>query len=175
MCDEECLDNVKVIALWLGYSLRLCASTWAMSLKVTLVCGSISHCMVGVPEGHSLSLFQPGVLKGVISVTFELFGLFHVEMFLKGGAVVTDLLQIFPISGCVVCCLSSLLPRGRSTRFHGELSSTVFHGGLSSVYGGCSGCLGVTVALGLLAVGLSAARVGSCQCSARSWLVLLLF
>ena len=53
--------------------MRLCASTRALSLKVTLISGSICHYTVGIPEGHSLSLFQPGVLKGVISVTFELF------------------------------------------------------------------------------------------------------
>ena len=70
----------------------LCASKWAVSLKVTLISSSIGHCMVSVPEGHSLPLSQPGVLKGVISVTFELFGLFHVETFSKGGTAMTDLL-----------------------------------------------------------------------------------
>ena len=88
------------------------ASTWVVSLKVTLFSGSIGHCTVGVPEGHFLPLFWPGVLKGVISVTFELFGLFRVETFLKGGAAMTDLLRIFPIYGRVACCLITSVAQG---------------------------------------------------------------
>ena len=143
-------------------------------MKVTLFSGFIGHCTVGVPEGHFPYLVQPGVLKGVISVTFELFGLFRVEMFLKGGAIITDLLQIFPVSGRVVGCLSPLLDGGCPARFHGELSSTAFHGGLSSVYGRRSGHLGVTSALGPPAVGLSVAGVGSRRCISHSQSVLLL-
>ena len=84
------------------------ASTQVVSLKVTLFSGSIGHCMVSVPEGHFLPLFQPGVLKGVISVMFELFGLFCVKTFSKGCAAMTDLLQIFPIYSRTACCLSPL-------------------------------------------------------------------
>ena len=148
MCDEECLDNVQVIAQQLWHKLEaMCLYMGGVPEGHSLASGSISHCMVGLPEGHFLCLPQPGVLKGVTSVTFELFGLFHDEMFSKGGAFITDLLQIFPIPGHVACSLSPLLLKGHSTWFHGELSSTAFHGGLSSVYGGHFGCLGVTIPL----------------------------
>ena len=72
------------IAQWLWYSSRLCASTRSVSLKVTLISGSVSHYMVSVLDGHSPPLFWLRVLKWVISVTFGHFGLFCDEMFWLG-------------------------------------------------------------------------------------------
>ena len=45
---------------------------------------------------NSFHGFRPGVLKWVISVTFELFGLFRDETSSKGGAAMTVWLRIFP-------------------------------------------------------------------------------
>ena len=84
------------------------ASTQAVSLKVTLFSGSIGHCMVSVPDGHFLPLFWPGVLKWVISVTFELFGLFCVETFSKGCAAVTDFASNLSLSGRCLLPLTSV-------------------------------------------------------------------
>ena len=63
------------MAQWLWYILRLCTSTQLLSLKVTLISGSVGHYMVSVLDGHSPPLFRLRVLKWVISVTFGLFGL----------------------------------------------------------------------------------------------------
>ena len=55
----QCVINNE----WLRCNEALGASTWAVSLKVTLFSGSIGHCTVSVPDGHFLPLFRPGVLK----------------------------------------------------------------------------------------------------------------
>ena len=61
--DVECSVNVQVIAQWLRYSSRLCASTRSVSLKVTLIGGSVSHHTVSVLDSHFPPLFQLRVLK----------------------------------------------------------------------------------------------------------------
>ena len=48
---------------WLRCNKALGASMGVVSLKVTLISGSIGHCMVTVFDGHFPPLFQPGVLK----------------------------------------------------------------------------------------------------------------
>ena len=180
MCDEECSDNVHIIAQWLWYSLRLCASTWVVSLKVTLISGSIGHCMVGIPEGHFLPLFWPGVLKGVI---FELFGLFCNEIILKMvcccDRFASNLSHLWP------CSLLSLTSVAQGifyvpwwTLLYCIPWWTLYCGSLSwrslLYLWGTFWMPGITAALGLLAVGLSAAGVGSHQCVSHSRLVLLL-
>ena len=111
----------------------------------------------GVIFEHNASswVLQPGVLKGVISVTFGFFWPLSQWNVLKGGCCHDSLASNLSLSGwCLPLSLplylrghSILFHGGISSMFHGGLSSTVVvsHGDLSSIYGGWSGCLEVTI------------------------------
>ena len=138
------------VAQQLQYSLRLCASIQLVSLKVTLISGSVGHHTVSVLDGHSPPLFGWGSWNESFVSLLGVLASFVMKRSLDRGLPWWFGFESFPLWLLLaVCCLCSSGDTPFCSMVDFPLCSmvTLFYCGSlpwrsSSIYVGWSGCLG---------------------------------